>query len=285
MSETKNVQNKVPAALVCEHRALKPGETPKRRGQKTIYESTGEYNPEFLERYETEKPKVTVKHDGTCTLLKRDEHGNLRLYKRYDVRKGKTPPENSIAAFTDVPEFYWIDITDSTDPSDQYHLASVTRKPIGVEGNYQITSIKCVVPTFLEKSSTKNKGERAPQGYQFLTCDAMDISEGTYELVGEKIQSNHHRMPTDINCDVMVRQSVKSITEHYLIPHGSFHIETKLFEENLPTFDDLREFIVDNQMEGIVFHFSDGSMYKVNRGHLNREIRKNDELIVHFTGS
>lgn len=42
------VETKLQSAFICQHRPLKPGETPKRRGQATVFEATGEVRLRLL---------------------------------------------------------------------------------------------------------------------------------------------------------------------------------------------------------------------------------------------
>jgi hypothetical protein len=64
---------------------------------------------------------------------------------------------------------------------------------------------------------------------------------GTYELVGPKVQGNHEHW-----------------LSHDLIAHGS------ITEDDVPrTFDELREWLANKDIEGIVFHHPDGRMAKI----------------------
>ena len=68
--------------------------------------------------------------------------------------------------------------------------------------------------------------------------------DGTYELLGPRVNSNPERFPN-----------------HVLIPHG----DAADFEPlgNPRTFDELREFFVAHDMEGIVWWHPDGRMVKI----------------------
>ena len=68
-----------------------------------------------------------------------------------------------------------------------------------------------------------------------------DLPDGTYELVGPKIQGNPEHL-----------------TEHRLIRHGS------VVEDDAPrSFEDLRMWFYKKDIEGIVFHHPDGRMAKI----------------------
>jgi len=65
---------------------------------------------------------------------------------------------------------------------------------------------------------------------------------GTYELVGPKVNGNK-----------------EGLTSHELWKHGSIVLEVKR------TFEDIREWLSNNIVEGIVFHHPDGRMAKIRR--------------------
>jgi hypothetical protein len=72
---------------------------------------------------------------------------------------------------------------------------------------------------------------------------ADDLPDGTYELVGPKVQGNPY-----------------NLVSHELIRHGSTILE------NVPTeFDDLRAWLESHPCEGIVWHHPDGRMVKIKR--------------------
>lgn len=65
--------------------------------------------------------------------------------------------------------------------------------------------------------------------------------DGTYELVGPKIQGNPERA-----------------TDHCLIPHGPIIVA------DIPRdFDGLRDWLATEDIEGVVFHHPDGRMAKI----------------------
>lgn len=135
---------------------------------------------------------ATRKYDGTCCLIK-----DGRLFKRYDVKKGKEPPEGFIPA--QQPDNItghwpgWLPVTE--DPSDKYHKEAFT--------------------------GTKD--------------------DGTYELCGPKVQGNP-----------------EGYSEHRLIRHGITEIE-----EAPRDYNGLKEYFRVHDIEGIVWHHSDGRMVKI----------------------
>ena len=70
-----------------------------------------------------------------------------------------------------------------------------------------------------------------------------DLPDGTYELMGPKIQGNKN-----------------GLHAHILIPHG---VETLI--EAPRTFDGLRDYLGQRQIEGIVWHHPDGRAAKIKR--------------------
>jgi hypothetical protein len=84
------------------------------------------------------------------------------------------------------------------------------------------------------------------EGFAFLMRMDGGAKDGTYELVGPKIQGNPEGLP-----------------EHQLVPHSSLFIH--LLAENTPprTFDALREWMAGQDIEGVVWHHPDGRMAKL----------------------
>jgi len=77
--------------------------------------------------------------------------------------------------------------------------------------------------------------------YRDAMAAGIDGYEGTYELVGPKVQGNP-----------------EGFGEHRFVRHGS------MFEPDVPrTFDGLRDYLDGRDIEGIVFHHHDGRMAKI----------------------
>lgn len=134
--------------------------------------------------------KPTRKYDGTsCAII------NGELYKRFDLKKGRTLPPNSIPC--QEPDIitghhpHWV-LCDRNDKSNKWHFKAFDNMP----------------------RITFNGGD------------------GTYELCGEKIQGNP-----------------ENIIGHELIRHG---IE-ELYIGEL-SFNNIKEYLTNNDIEGIVFH-------------------------------
>lgn len=140
---------------------------------------------------------ATRKMDGMCCLLR-----DGRLYKRHEVKPGKTPPAGFEVADADPitgKQVGWLLVGDG--PEDQYF-----RKALATAG-------------------------RVP-------CD------GTYELLGPKVQGNPERYD-----------------EYTLVRHGQHALD------NVPRdFAGLTTFFsagAGRAIEGIVWHHPDGRMVKI----------------------
>jgi hypothetical protein len=69
------------------------------------------------------------------------------------------------------------------------------------------------------------------------------VADGTYELVGPKVQGNPYYM----GCHILVRHGARKLV-------------------GVPvTFDGLRQWLSEHDVEGIVWHHSDGRMVKIKR--------------------
>lgn len=73
------------------------------------------------------------------------------------------------------------------------------------------------------------------------------IPDGTYEACGPKIGTRHGANP-------------EKLTEHVLIPHGK-----DVLEDCPRTFSELKEYLRDKQIEGIVWHHPDGRLVKIKK--------------------
>ena len=142
---------------------------------------------------------ATRKWDGTCVLI---ENGSM--WKRYEVKKGKTPPVGFRAANEPDPVTGktqgWLPVGDG--PDDKWHREALVND------------------------------DASPGDYE----------DGTYELVGPKIQGNP-------DC----------FDHHRLIRHGA-----EVLHHIPRTFDGIRHYLaVDTHIEGVVWHHPDGRMVKI----------------------
>ena len=138
---------------------------------------------------------ATRKYDGTCCMIR-----DGKLFKRYEVKKGKTPPTDFEPANDVDPKTGkqqgWVPTGDGNE--DRWHREALDR--------------------------LENK------------------EDGTYELMGPKIQGN-----------------LEGYEGHVLIPHST---ATNL--DDCPrTFDELRDYLSNGNIEGVVWHHPDGRMVKI----------------------
>lgn len=143
---------------------------------------------------------ATRKWDGTCCMIKGGE-----LYKRYDAKNGKTPPEGFIPA----------------------------QEPDSITGHW---------PGWLkvgECSEDKWFREGLVNSYEWY---GNPIPNGTYELVGSKINGGKD-----------------GFIKHRLVKHEEVIMHPPR------SFDELKTWFSDAQIEGIVWHHSDGRMVKIKK--------------------
>lgn len=157
---------------------------------------------------------ATEKFDGTCCLIKDGE-----FYKRHKLKEGKPMPTGWLHWSFDPEQksgHGWLPVVDGQ-PENRHHM----------EG-------------FLNERN--------------LCWDKIPssaLSDGTYELVGPKIQRNPY-----------------GLTEHRLWRHGSREFDAvgqASDDSDERTFFTLMAYIELLHCEGIVFHHPDGRMAKIKR--------------------
>lgn len=135
---------------------------------------------------------ATRKWDGTCAMIR-----DGKLFKRYDVKQGRVPPEG------------WEQAQD----------------PDPVSGHW---------PGWLAVGD-------GPEDRWFREAFSAALESGTYELIGPKVQGNPEAAPV-----------------HLLVRHGAHPIP------DCPrSFDGLREYLATANIEGVVWHHTDGRMVKI----------------------
>ena len=134
---------------------------------------------------------ATVKYDGACCAVIDGQY-----YKRYDCKKGKTPPEGFIPCCE--PDTItghwpgWVKV-DEKNPADKWFVTA-----------YEMTVM------------LENYG--------------MKLSDGTYEAVGRCFQNNPY-----------------NFTSNKLIKHGKEIVEVER------TFDGIKKYLSEHEIEGLVF--------------------------------
>lgn len=130
-----------------------------------------------------------------------------QLYKRYDVKKGKAVPDGAIPC----------------------------QEPDAITGHWPHW-VKCEVG---------NSGDKFHvEGYRNL-IDDYAYEDGTYELVGPKVQGNP-----------------EGFGKHTLLLHGAHELQGLIYPL---TFENLRDYLETVNIEGIVFHHPDGRMCKLRK--------------------
>jgi hypothetical protein len=228
------VLGKVESVFVSYFRPLEEGDRSKRRGAASVYVSTEDPRPEWVESLREEVPRITVKVDGSCVRII-----DGTLYKRRDIRRGKTPPSNAVFEPEVSGDVCWLPL--SMDMED-----ACFRSTLASENTFW---------------SLNEHGDPIQ----------MRMEDGTYEIIGPKIQGNPYDIPV-LDCDLMVQRkgNLKSIIfpRHYLIQHGSIVVHGLSSTEEM-NYASLKDFILRNGIEGLVFHFPSGKLFKINRGHLD----------------
>lgn len=142
---------------------------------------------------------ATRKYDGTCCLIE-----NGKLWKRYEVKKGKEEPLGFRLADHDTTtgkKQGWVEVGNGNE--DKWHREACGGNP-----------------------------------------DKVDLPDGTYELIGEKIQGNPEK-----------------VEGHKLVAH----VEADQYPDVPRTFNEIKEWLKDKEIEGLVFHHPDGRMAKIKK--------------------
>lgn len=116
---------------------------------------------------------ATVKMDGTCCLIQDGE-----IYKRYDAKHGKTPPEGFIPAQPEADPVTghwpgWLKVSDK--PEDKYHREAFDKEPTRLNGTYELVGPKVQGnPYNLDEHLLTKHGafilEEAPTSFEELVC-------------------------------------------------------------------------------------------------------------------
>jgi hypothetical protein len=143
---------------------------------------------------------ATRKWDGTCCMIKVGV-----LYKRYDAKKGKTPPKGFIPA----------------------------QEPDPVTGHW---------PGWLRVGEGPEDKWFREGRENTRTWNGKPLIDGTYELIGPKVNGNK-----------------EDVIQHQLVLHGDTNILAPR------SFDELKVWFADLEMEGVVWHHPDGRMVKIKK--------------------
>lgn len=144
---------------------------------------------------------ATRKYDGTCCLVQ-----DKKLFKRYEVKSGGTPPTGFVPA-------------NEVDPNTGKQQGWI-EVGWGNEDRYHREAIKSGDP------------------------DKVDLPNGTYELVGPKVQGNP-----------------EYYEKHALVSHD----EAEALKDAPRSFGELKAWFADRDVEGIVWHHPNGRMVKIKK--------------------
>lgn len=143
---------------------------------------------------------ATVKYDGACCAVYRGE-----LYKRYDAKKGKKPPEGAIPCCPPDPVTghwpHWVKCSEEN-PADKWFWEAYRN---------------CL-------------GKQIHIGCFSSSAGGIEIKDATYEALGPHFQGNPYHLSRDT-----------------LLEHGKDVIEIER------TFEGIREYLLEHEVEGIVF--------------------------------
>lgn len=146
------------------------------------------------------KGVATVKIDGSCCAII-----DGKFYKRYDAKRGKTPPAGAIPCCDPDPVTghwpHWVAV-DRDNPADRWFVAA----------------------------------------YNYNKIYGKELVDGTYEAIGPHFQNN----PYELGYDSLSR-------------HGTYEVDVER------TFDGIREWLEENNEEGLVFWLDGEPRCKIKR--------------------
>ncbi|HEA68594.1 MAG TPA: hypothetical protein ENI07_17485 [Desulfobacterales bacterium] len=129
---------------------------------------------------------------------------------------------------------------------------------INSDGYFKRREVKFAPEDFVEIDYDETTGKKVgwvpikqddPNDKYHILAFYSGLSEGTYELVGPKIQGNPEKYPV-----------------HILIKHS----EATPYGYVPRTFEGIKQWLKDKDTEGIVFHHPDGRMGKIKKKDFNQ---------------
>lgn len=161
---------------------------------------------------------ATVKYDGTCCMVR-----DGKLYKRYDRKLTKQAMRKKKSGHNGP----WK--TEDFKPApDEWEAAE--QEPNQHTGHW---------PGWVPVGDGPDDKWHAEA---WSNCDVL-VRDGTYELVGPKIQGNPYRL-----------------SKHILWRHGQ-----AVYDPAPTSFSEIRDLLSKREVEGIVWHHPDGRMVKIKR--------------------
>lgn len=175
--------------------------------------------------------RATYKWDGTACLVRFG-----MLYKRHDCKRGKdgdykvAPPGWEPIEKPDTVTGHWPGwlLVDRQKPEDKYHVATWFSLDLPPTGGL------C-------------EGVWLPPDAATQRAVSNILPDGTYELVGPKINGNPHKLAA-----------------HAFAKHGERLVLSIPVDADI-AFEGLRQVLEKHDGEGIVFHGAEGQMAKIRR--------------------
>jgi len=216
--------------------------------------ASNELKDEFVEYSKKVAPIISIKHDGINIFI--DSNGGKVLKKidecKKDVMKVRDTSILPRSEWIYVElAIYWIDVIKANDPVDVFIWSAMKK----IDGIYHLK--------FLDIT---------PEGPKLNWKPLSEFDTSTYELMGPKTGTivNAYQF-INYNRDVVGEGwKVDNYPEHFFIQHGiiPFHLEKSIYSD----LEELKNFILNSRIEGIVFKFSFDNFnhyFKLNRGHIN----------------
>lgn len=176
---------------------------------------------------------ATQKYDGTCCLVR-----DGTLLKRYTLKPNRDPPRGfEIAADVDPTTGKvegWVPVGDG--PEDEWHREALDA---------------------LAWRAAAGKGIMG-----FVMTDLHFIADGTFELLGPKIQGNPENMETH-----MLRRHADALA----LEGCPYFRPPEIAGESF--FARLRVWLATQDIEGVVWHHEDGRMVKIKKRDFGLERR------------
>ncbi|KKN13652.1 hypothetical protein LCGC14_1004240 [marine sediment metagenome] len=168
---------------------------------------------------------ATLKIDGTSCLVQGE-----RLYRRYDRKLNKQANQRKRNGHAGP----WVEADFKTPPEGF--------EPCESEPNQHTGHWPGWVPVGMEPQNQHHR-EGLRNSLQVAEEHQELFPDGTYELVGPKVQGNPHKLG-----------------KHMLWRHGAVVLTIPVL-----TFEGIRDFLEGFRCEGIVWHHPDGRLVKIKR--------------------
>lgn len=176
--------------------------------------------------------RATIKYDGTCCMVR-----DGKLYKRYDRKLSKSAYKRKKRE----PDFVLEERHFKPAPDGWEAAEPEANKHTGHWPGWVLVG-----------DGPEDKWHREAAYSATNLLGELELNNGTYELVGPKIQSNPYQLKT-----------------HHLWRHGTatYRDFSKRYipDDNLRTFDEIKDWLTHHEVEGIVWHHEDGRMVKIKR--------------------